>query len=149
MEILKLLNANELVAQVISFLILLAILRAFVWKRFLKILDDRRENIVSELKGIEDAKSYVAKIRSDHEGRLAKIETEAREKIREALEAFTAVYELKPTLSGLTDDIANALTDANELDRAAEFCIAAQQAGRPCSEETIERVSGRRRSGDR
>jgi len=52
MELLKLLSANEIVAQIISFLLVFTLLRIFVWKHFLKILDDRRDRIASELKVI-------------------------------------------------------------------------------------------------
>ncbi len=49
MELLKLLSTNEIVAQVLSFLILLFLLRKFAWKKILKILDERKEKIALEL----------------------------------------------------------------------------------------------------
>lgn len=86
MELLKLLSANEIVAQVITFLVLLFIMKRFAWKPFLKVLDDRRERIASEFKNIEDAKAAAEKLRSDYAGKLSTIEEEAREKIRMAVE---------------------------------------------------------------
>ena len=62
MEILKLLSANEIVAQILSFLLLLAILRIFAWKRLLKLLDDRRESIALEFRKIEDAQSAATRL---------------------------------------------------------------------------------------
>ena len=41
-ELLKLLSGSEIVAQIISFLLLFFLLRAFAWKRFLAVLDARR-----------------------------------------------------------------------------------------------------------
>ena len=86
MELLKLLDANELVAQIICFLAFLVIMRVFLWKRFLGILDKRREAVSSEFKRIEDAKETVARIKEEYEKRLAGIDDEAKAKIREAME---------------------------------------------------------------
>ena len=85
MDLLKLLSANEIVAQVVCFLILLAVLRATFWKKILASLDARKERIASEFKHIEDAKRQTETLRSDYESRLAHIADEAREKINEAL----------------------------------------------------------------
>lgn len=81
MELLKLLNTNELVAQIISFLVLLAIMRAFLWKRFLAILDARKESIANELKGIEETKVAIDRIKSDYESKLAEIDIEAKSRL--------------------------------------------------------------------
>ena len=85
MELLKLLSANEIIAQIACFLILLAILRVFLWKRFLKVLDDRRERISSEIRSIETAKSEMEKLRAAYEGKVGIIEEEARARIQEAV----------------------------------------------------------------
>ena len=85
MELLKLLSTSELFAQVVSFLLLLFLLRVFAWKRLLKLLDDRRERISSEFKKIDEAKSEVEKLRESYEARLVSISEEAREKILEAV----------------------------------------------------------------
>ncbi|MFA5500829.1 MAG: F0F1 ATP synthase subunit B [Candidatus Omnitrophota bacterium] len=85
MELLKLLDANQLVAQIISFLILFFILRTLVWKRFLQLLDTRKERISSEFKNIEDSKAEAARLRSDYENRMENIDQIAKEKIEEAV----------------------------------------------------------------
>ena len=85
MELLKLLSANEIVAQVICFLLLLTLLRFFVWKRFLKVLDDRRDRIASEFKAIENAKAAVEKLKSAYDEKIAQIGEEARAKIQAAI----------------------------------------------------------------
>jgi F-type H+-transporting ATPase subunit b len=86
MEILKLLSANEIVAQIVCFLILLVLLRKFAWTPVLKMLDDRRERIAAELKNIEDTKAGVAKVKADYEHHLTNIEAEARQRVKEAVE---------------------------------------------------------------
>ena len=86
MELLKLLNANEIAAQIITFLILLFLMKRFAWKPFLKVLDDRRERIASEFKKIDEAKSEAEKVRAEYETRLSAIEAEARARIQAAVE---------------------------------------------------------------
>ncbi|MDD5269904.1 MAG: F0F1 ATP synthase subunit B [Candidatus Omnitrophica bacterium] len=85
MELLRSLSANEIVAQVVSFLLLLTLLRIFAWKKLLKMLDDRRERIASEFRRIDEAQSAVEKLKADYDKRLAGIEAEARAKIQEAV----------------------------------------------------------------
>ncbi|HRZ66542.1 MAG TPA: F0F1 ATP synthase subunit B [Candidatus Omnitrophota bacterium] len=85
MELLRSLSANEIVAQVVSFLLLLMLLRIFAWKKLLKMLDDRRERIASEFRRIDEAQSAVEKLKADYDKRLAGIEAEARAKIQEAV----------------------------------------------------------------
>ncbi len=86
MELLKLLSANEIAAQVVSFLLLLFLLRRYMWKPVLKVLDTRRETVASELKRIEDAKQEVSDMKDDYEEKLAHIENTARAKIEEAIQ---------------------------------------------------------------
>ncbi|MFA5116165.1 MAG: F0F1 ATP synthase subunit B [Candidatus Omnitrophota bacterium] len=96
MELLKLLSANEVVAQVISFLILLAVLRIFLWSKFLKILDDRKEKTASDLKKISDAQIDIEKLKNDYLDKLSIIEQTTREKIQEAvLEGRKITEEIK------------------------------------------------------
>lgn len=85
MELLKLLSGSEIIAHVISFLILLALLKVFVWKRFLTLLDKRRERIALELKQIEDSRHEVEKLRLDYSDKLRDIEDAVRIKTHEAI----------------------------------------------------------------
>ncbi len=84
MELLKMFSASEIVAQIISFLILLFLLRKFAWGKIQSVLDARKERIASELQRIEEVKRDVALLKSDYESKLNKIEDQARLKIQEA-----------------------------------------------------------------
>lgn len=86
MELLKLLSTSEIVAQLICFLVLLAILKKFTWAPILKILDERKARIAAELQSVEQVKLDIARIKSDYENRLAQIDHEARQRIKEAAE---------------------------------------------------------------
>jgi F-type H+-transporting ATPase subunit b len=86
MELLKLLSASEIVAQIVNFLLLLFILRLFFWKRILKLLDERKARIASEFKNIEEAKKGVEDLRAEYDGKLNSIDTIAKTRIQEAVD---------------------------------------------------------------
>ena len=85
MELLKLLNANQILAQIISFLIMFFLLRIYAWRPLLRLLDQRRERITSEYKKIEDLQSGLAKTQSEYRAKLEAIEETARGRIQEAV----------------------------------------------------------------
>ena len=58
MELLKMLSASEVFAQILSFFLLLFLLRKFAWKKILGLLDQRKEKITSDFKEIENNKYY-------------------------------------------------------------------------------------------
>ncbi|MFA5063281.1 MAG: F0F1 ATP synthase subunit B [Candidatus Omnitrophota bacterium] len=93
MELLKMLSANEIVAQIIGFLILLFLLRAFAWKKVLGFLDKRKEQIASGFKEIEEAKADIEKMRLDYDAKLASIEQAAKHKIHEAANESKVILE--------------------------------------------------------
>jgi F-type H+-transporting ATPase subunit b len=93
MELLKLLSANEIVAQVLGFLLLLFLLRIFAWKRILGILDERKERISSEFKRIEDAKLEIEKLKSEYASKMGAFEEVAGLKIKEAIEEAKKITE--------------------------------------------------------
>lgn len=86
MELLKMLNANEILAQTLSFFLLLFLLRHFAWKKLLGLLDQRREKISSELGEIENTKLEIARLKADYESKIASIHQPAQAKIDEAIE---------------------------------------------------------------
>ena len=91
MELLKLLNSNELVAQIICFILFLAIMRIFLWKNILGILDKRREAIASEFKNIDAIKEATLRTRTEYEARLADIDKEAKIRIEGAMAAANKI----------------------------------------------------------
>jgi F-type H+-transporting ATPase subunit b len=85
-ELLKMLSGSEILAQVLSFFLLLFLLRLFAWKKILGLLDQRKEKISSELGEIERAKLEIARLKSDYESKISNIATAAQAKISEAIE---------------------------------------------------------------
>lgn len=86
MELLKMLSGSEILAQILSFFLLLFLLRIFAWKKILSLLDERRDKISFQLGEIEHAKLEAAKLQSDYESKLAEITSLAQAKINEAVE---------------------------------------------------------------
>jgi F-type H+-transporting ATPase subunit b len=85
MELLKLLSGSEIAAQVLSFLLLLFVLRVFAWKKILALLDQRKERIAAEFKKIEETKAEVARIKADYETKVNGITAAAKLRIQEAV----------------------------------------------------------------
>jgi len=123
MDLLKQLAANEVMAQIISFLMLLFLLRALAWKKILKLLDERKEKIASEFKRIEDDLASAALTRSEYEAKLKHIDETAKVKIQEAVfEGQKLKEEIKSSARAEADKIvANARVQAKtELLKAKE-----------------------------
>ena len=79
------LNLTELSVQIFNFLLLFFLLRKFLWKKFLGILDERREKIAKEFKTIEDSKSEIVRLKNDYTQKLDQIEETARARIQSAV----------------------------------------------------------------
>jgi F-type H+-transporting ATPase subunit b len=138
-DLLKLLSTNEIVAQIVNFLILLLILRIFLWKRVLALLEQRRERIASEFKKIEDSQVQSAKLQAEYEVRLAAIEVEAKKKIQEAIaegrkitdEVRKKAHEESQTIiNNARANIQHELSHAKEelKDRIVDLTIAAAES---------------------
>jgi F-type H+-transporting ATPase subunit b len=77
---------SQILTHLVGFLIALAILAKFAWKPILGVLDERREKIAQEFRGIEEKKVDAEQLLADYEQRLRKIEEEARLKLNEAVQ---------------------------------------------------------------
>ncbi|MBI3616361.1 MAG: F0F1 ATP synthase subunit B [Candidatus Omnitrophica bacterium] len=75
----------QFVVNILAFLLLLAILKKFAWGTLLKLIDERREKIAAEFRGIDQAKEELEKLKAEYQQRLEKIEEEARGKIQQAI----------------------------------------------------------------
>ncbi|MBF0619503.1 MAG: F0F1 ATP synthase subunit B [Candidatus Omnitrophica bacterium] len=83
MELLKLLNANLVVAQIICFLCVLWLLKRFLWKPTFTMLEERKARIQAEFKVLEDAKKDAADLKKQYEAFLAKTEEAAMKRLKE------------------------------------------------------------------
>ena len=93
MDLLKLLSANQIFAQIISFLILFFLLRAFAWKRLLKLLDDRKERISAEFARIAQEQAKIAELRLSYESGLSEMEAKAKARLEQAADDGQKIVE--------------------------------------------------------
>jgi len=83
MEILKLINIQMVIAQIVCFFLVLFLLKKFLWKPVFSVLEDRKNKIQEELQAISDAKADVLKLKNDYAASLARIDETAKLKVRE------------------------------------------------------------------
>lgn len=100
------LDFQQILSQVICFIILWMVLKRLAWGPLLYIIDQRREKIELDLKQAESAKADMQTLQKDLEKRLVHIDEEAREKIQQA------VLEGRRIASQIQDD---ARSQAHEL----------------------------------
>lgn len=79
-------HLNEVLVQLLAFLIVFFTLKKFAWKPLLAIIRSRRERFENEWNGIEKTKESVATLQKDYQAHLQKIEEEARAKMQEAIQ---------------------------------------------------------------
>ena len=76
---------QQILSQVLSFLILLWVLRRVAWRPLLGMLDQRRARIEDDLRQAAQQKADLARLQGEYQQRLARIEEEARAKIQQAI----------------------------------------------------------------
>lgn len=71
---------------IITFVVVLLILKKFAWPQLLGSLDEREQRISDAISGAEQARQEAETVLSDHRAKLAAVEDEARQVIAEARE---------------------------------------------------------------
>ncbi len=79
-------NPGLVLWTIITFLVVLAILRAYAWKPMLGALNEREEKIRSSLAHAEEAQKQAQKLLDDHKRQLAQAEEHAQRLISEGRE---------------------------------------------------------------
>ena len=76
---------QEVLTHALGFVALVVCLRWLAWTPLLNLLDARRERIAGEFRRIEETKARLEAMQRDYQARLDQIETEARQKIQDAV----------------------------------------------------------------
>ncbi|MEW6751742.1 MAG: F0F1 ATP synthase subunit B [Candidatus Latescibacterota bacterium] len=84
-------HAGTIVWTIITFLVVMAILKATVWKPLLAALDAREQRIADALEGARRARAEAEATLVEHRRRLDQAEEEARRLLREARESADKV----------------------------------------------------------
>jgi F-type H+-transporting ATPase subunit b len=85
--LLKALNIDPMIMLLngVVFLVLLFILNQIFWKPVMKHLEGRKHEISDAYKAVDDTRHEMERLRTEYQGRLAKIEAEARGRIQETV----------------------------------------------------------------
>ena len=89
------LDIQQILTQIVGFLILLWLMGKFAWKPLLEVLETRRLKISSDLEEIRQGKETLAGMKREYDAKFAEIENQARLKIQESvMEGQRAAKEL-------------------------------------------------------
>ncbi|MBI5709767.1 MAG: F0F1 ATP synthase subunit B [Candidatus Eisenbacteria bacterium] len=81
----NLIDVRQVLTQILGFLLMLWILRKYAWGPLLAVLEARREKIAGEFDEAERRKAEADATRAKYEQELRNIETQARQRINEAV----------------------------------------------------------------
>jgi F-type H+-transporting ATPase subunit b len=79
-------NLGYLISQIINFVLLFIILRVFLYKPIVGMLDRRREKIATDLQEAEEARSKAEAVKQEHEKQLEQAREERHSILAEATE---------------------------------------------------------------
>ncbi len=105
-------SLKEFIFYLINFAILVGVLAKFLYKPFLAILDERRQKIQDALDSAEAANRRADEKMDAYTRRIANVESEGREIIREAKSKADA--EARAILDDAGDRASKMITDARE-----------------------------------
>jgi F-type H+-transporting ATPase subunit b len=121
----------HLIAQIISFSIVCAILYALAYKPILRILDARRQQIASGLANADKIKAELARIEHERLDVLAKADSEGKQLIEEARGAAARVHaEETRKATVAAEQIVQRAHEAAERDRARMLAELKHEVGR-------------------
>lgn len=69
---------GQIFSQIVSFLIMLWVMKRYAWKPLLQTLENRKNRIKSELETIEEQKIRVENMIKEYQGKLHEIDVEAK-----------------------------------------------------------------------
>ena len=76
----------QIFTQIVSFLIVLWVLKRFTWKPILKVIEDRESKIKSEFASIEEQKAENERLRAFYDQKLEEAAKEVKDLIKEGRE---------------------------------------------------------------
>jgi len=79
------LDLQQILTQILGFLLLLGLMRKFAWKPLLSVLDERREKIVHDLEQIERRQHEVDQLREAYRLKMAEAHNQAQITLHQAV----------------------------------------------------------------
>jgi F-type H+-transporting ATPase subunit b len=113
------LDYGQIVAQIIGFLVVLWIMKRFAWKPILKVLDDRKARIKSELAEAENTRIGAERLEQQYIDKLRDIDAEARSRVQAAVKnAEKIAAQIKEEARGDVRDMLGRARDEIDRDKA-------------------------------
>jgi F-type H+-transporting ATPase subunit b len=113
-------DTGLLIWMMITFLIVLILLRKFAWKPILKMIKDREDSIDGALKSAENAKLEMQNLKSDNEKILAQARNERDMMMKEARDMKDAIVgEAKGKAKEEADKILSSAREAIQNEKMA------------------------------
>ena len=84
-------HSGLIIWTIITFLVVLLVLRKFAWPQLLAVLDEREKRISDALAAAEQARQEAEEVLREHRQKLAAADEEARQVVAEAREAGARV----------------------------------------------------------
>ena len=112
-------HAGLIIWTIITFVLVLLILKAVVWKPLLSALDERENLIKSDLAQAAEAREEAQALLAEHREKLQEAQGEAREIVRQSREAAEKVQQ---------DIVAKAREDAQQTIEQARRSIEAEKS---------------------
>lgn len=112
---------GQILTQIISFLVMLWVLRRYAWGPLLAIMEERRQRIKDEFKAIDNEKKELNSLKKNYQAQLDGIQDEARKKIQEAIKQSEKIsadiqneanIQAKTILSKTKEDLQNEIAKA-------------------------------------
>ncbi len=109
--------------SVVNFLVLFLLLRRFLWKPVLAILEQREREVAASLEAAENAREEAVRIKADYERRLAEAHRQAEERVARAIRK---AEELGAELRARAEQETQALLERaqQEIEREKERALA-------------------------
>lgn len=79
------LHLEQILTQIVAFLLMYLILKKFAWKPLLSIMEERRTKLISEFDLIDQQKNDLKGLTEDYQAKMQKIDELSHQKIQEGI----------------------------------------------------------------
>jgi F-type H+-transporting ATPase subunit b len=83
--IVNLISWPIVISSAIGFIIFFLVLKRFMWKPVLDVIDERRSSIEAAFQEVDDARAEVERLKADYQAHLEQINAEAQAKLQDAI----------------------------------------------------------------
>ena len=81
--LLQLLNTNLVIAHILCFLLVLAVLKKFLWKPVFRVFEEREKKVEEEIRAIEESRASTERLQAEIAKAMGRIEETAEKRLKE------------------------------------------------------------------